>query len=70
MITGPDIKATYIYTRKPRKCGISTLTVESLINSNLASEEGVARIVSLLCLVILMDIVFYIKSKIDNFNRR
>ena len=61
MIRGPVKKAAVIYTRPPGKCGIATLTVDSIANTKLASEEGLDRIVSMLLSAILKSTVFYKK---------
>ncbi len=61
MIRGPVKKAAVIYTRPTGKCGIATLTVDSIANTKLASEEGFDRIVFMLLSVILKSTVFYKK---------
>ncbi len=61
MIRGPVKRAAFIYTRPPGKCGIATLTVDSITNTKLASEEGLDRIVFMLLSVILKSTVFYKK---------
>jgi len=44
MIRGPVKRAAFIYTRPPEKCGIATITADSIANTKLASEEGFDRI--------------------------
>jgi hypothetical protein len=61
MIRGPVKRAVFIYTRPPGKCGIATITVDSIVNSKLASEEGFNRIVSMLLSAILQSMIFYKK---------
>jgi len=43
MIRGTVKRVVFIYTRPPGKCGIATITADSILNSKLASEEGFDR---------------------------
>lgn len=61
MIRGTVKRAVFIYTRPPGKCGITTITADSILNSKLASEEGFDRIVFMLLSVILQSMIFYNK---------
>ena len=61
MIRGPVKRAAFIYTRPPEKCGIATITADSIVNSKLASEEGFDRIVFMLLSAILQSMIFYNK---------
>ncbi len=61
MIKGPVKRASLIYTRPPGKCGIATITADSIVNSKLASEEGFDRIVFMLLSVVLKSMIFYNK---------
>jgi hypothetical protein len=61
MIKGPVKRAALIYTRPPGKCGIATITADSIVNSKLASEEGFDRIVFMLLSVVLKSMIFYNK---------
>ncbi len=61
MIRGPVKRAASIYTRPPRKCGIAAFTADSIVNSKLASEEGLDRIVFMLLSAILQSMIFYNK---------
>ena len=51
-------KAAFIYTHPPGKCGIATITAESIVNSKLASEEGFDRIVFMLLSAIIKSMIF------------
>ena len=46
-------KEEVIFTRPPRECGPAALTVDSIVNSKLASEEGFDRIVLMLLSVLI-----------------
>ena len=61
MIRGPAKRAAFIFTRPPGKCGIATITAESIVNSKLASEEGFERIVFILLSAILQSMIFCTK---------
>ncbi len=61
MIRGPVKRAAFIYTRPPGKCGIATITVDSIVNSILASEEGFDWTVFILLSAILQSMIFYNK---------
>ena len=61
MIRGPVKRAAFIYTRPPGKCGIATITADSIVNSTLASEEGFDRIAFMLLSAILQSMIFYNK---------
>ena len=61
MIRGPVKKAAFIYTRLPGKCGIATITADSIAYTKLASEEGLDRIVFMLLSAILQSMIFYNK---------
>ncbi|MHC4532913.1 MAG: hypothetical protein ACYS6K_03085 [Planctomycetota bacterium] len=54
-------KAAFIYTRPPGKCGIATITADSIVNSKLASEEGFERIAFILLSAILQSMIFCTK---------
>ena len=43
MVIRPVEKAVFIYTRRPGKCGITTITAEPIVNGKPASEEGFDR---------------------------
>lgn len=51
-------KEAVIHTCPPRKCGLVALTADSIVNSNLASEEGFDRIAFMLLSVILANNIF------------
>ena len=61
MIRGPVKRAVFIYTRPQGKCGIATITADSILNSKLASKEGFDRIVFMLLSAILQSMIFYNK---------
>ena len=61
MIRGPVRRTVFIYSRPQGKCGVATITADSILNSKPASEEGFDRIVFMLLSAILKSMIFYTK---------